>query len=336
MPILHMNTDSVRNIGNSLTQFANSLNQQKQQLSNKVQTLATEWDGPSADMFDSQAQDLLRNIGHQGESISNLAQRLDREVAQWEAVATQLGGGSITSAPPSASTMPTDGAAKENISAKQTPPTYNEGGSTSAPSSPQPTPSPHIPNYDGQTPAEGTYGMSVGHPTTPPLTSTPDARSGELYTEVIDQFAVGNNPRYAQNEQRTYCNIFAWDVTKAMGAEIPHWVDANGNSVAPATPGSQELRVNGMVEWLETHGERNGWHPISAEEAQARANEGKPAVALWRNPNPGQPGHVGIVRPGEYDTDKGPAIAQAGMQNFNHGHVTDGFGNLPVVYYVHD
>jgi hypothetical protein len=31
-----------------------------------------------------------------------------------------------------------------------------------------------------------------------------------------------------------------------------------------------------------------------------------------------------------------PAIAQAGAENFLHGHVRDGFGSLPVKYYTHD
>ena len=82
-------------------------------------------------------------------------------------------------------------------------------------------------------PASGTTVKNQASHTTPPIQSNETNRSVALYNNVINQFAVQYNPRYTQvyvngTLTKTYCNIFVWDVTSAMGAPIPHWVDAKG------------------------------------------------------------------------------------------------------------
>ena len=84
------------------------------------------------------------------------------------------------------------------------------------------------------------YGASVRHhgersqPYHPTNPEEPDqSQASLLYNNVINQFAVQYNPRYGEVYvdgvlKKTNCNIFVWDVTSAMGALIPHWVDANG------------------------------------------------------------------------------------------------------------
>ncbi len=187
-----------------------------------------------------------------------------------------------------------------------------------------PVPPPNNPNetlhYDGSRPAPGVTRTDAWNPVNAPIQSTPGNRSVTRYNDVINQFAVGVNPRYARRDGNTYCNIFVWDVTKAMGAEIPHWWQG------------RELNANATNDWLHQNGAAHGWRKVSAAEAQAYANQGKPAVASWKNP--GGIGHIGMVRPGEI-TAGGPALAQAGASNFNRGHVADGFGNRPVEYWVH-
>ena len=136
-----------------------------------------------------------------------------------------------------------------------------------------------------------------------PIQGKPDHRSADLYNDVINQFEVGQNSRYKVNQQgkgETYCNIFAWDVTRAMGAEIPHWVDGQGNPVGVGQ--GRELSANGSISWLETTGQKRGWRAISATEAQQLANQGHPVVATWHNT--GGIGHMAVVRPGEYSADK--------------------------------
>jgi peptidoglycan hydrolase-like protein with peptidoglycan-binding domain len=214
--------------------------------------------------------------------------------------------------------------------------TVNRTTSTARSTPPQATTS-NTPRYDGTKPAPGTTNTNAARPTDPPVRGDPARRNASTYNNVINQFAVGNNPRYTPRDSSgdgvrdTFCNIFVWDVTKAMGAEIPHWVDGKGNPTGVGQ--GRELSANGTVDWLHQNGNRHGWRKVSAQEAQAMANQGHPAVAVWKNT--GGIGHVAVVRPGEV-TSQGPAIAQAGARNFNNGHVKDSFGNRPVEYWVND
>jgi len=186
--------------------------------------------------------------------------------------------------------------------------------------------------YDGSTAAAGTTNVNAWEPVSAPAQGSPSARNAATYDNVINQFAVGSNPRYQPRDGNTYCNIFAWDVTKAMGAELPHWVDANGNATGQGQ--GRELDANATNAWLNQNGAKNGWRKVSAEEAQALANQGHPAVASWDNQ--GGIGHIAVVRPGEVSSN-GPAIAQAGSKCFNDGHVYDSFPrNAEVEYWVND
>jgi LysM repeat protein len=178
----------------------------------------------------------------------------------------------------------------------------------------------HVPDFDGSRPAHGVTNTRAWEPVHAPVQSNSSNRSRGRYDDVLNQFAVGVNLRYARRDGNTYCNIFVWDVTKAMGAEIPHWV--NGN----------ELDANGANSWLRNHGAAHGWVRVTASEAQASANHGKPAVASWNNP--GGIGHIAMVRPGEINGN-GPASAQAGGHNFNRGHIANGFGSRQPSYWVH-
>lgn len=190
--------------------------------------------------------------------------------------------------------------------------------------------------YDGWTPASGTTSTSMGWPSTPPFTNSAGDRSVANYSNVINQFAVANNRRFLPRDGYTYCNIFAWDVTRAMGAEIPHWVTADGRPTGVGQ--GRELNANATDQWLAKHGANYGWHRVSAAEAQTLANQGKPAVAVW-NSGSGSPGHVAMVRPGTYDPAEGPTIAQAGGQNYNLTTVRVGFGRSrmdQIAYYAHD
>ncbi|MCB9638585.1 MAG: chitosanase [Myxococcales bacterium] len=184
------------------------------------------------------------------------------------------------------------------------------------------------------TPTRITSYTQPWRPIDAPIQNRPGERSANAYSHVIDQFNVESNRRYQKGHQgqgETYCNIFAWDVTKAMGAEIPHWVDGNGNPTGVGQ--GRELNANAGHDWLVNHGPNHGWRQVSAEEAQRAANEGHPAVASWKNP--GGIGHIGVVRPGEM-TNRGPASAQAGGRNFESGHIADGFGRAQPTYFIHD
>lgn len=190
---------------------------------------------------------------------------------------------------------------------------------TATPTASSPTGSFPAPPSGPISPTSNLQDTNGAKPINAPTTNNAGNRSVNAYNSVIDQFDVERNPRYAQRNGNTYCNIFVSDVTRAMGAEIPHWW--NG----------REMDANATCDWLKNNGGQYGWKPVTAQEAQAIANEGKPVVATWKNQ--GGIGHVGIVRPGEIKN--GPALAQAGSKNVNKAHVKDTFGNAEVVYYAH-
>ncbi|MFO0595432.1 MAG: hypothetical protein U0228_09015 [Myxococcaceae bacterium] len=115
-------------------------------------------------------------------------------------------------------------------------------------------------------------------------------------------------------QRTTYCNQFAQAALRQMGVPTP-----GGNA-------------NSMNRYFNR--QQDGWHAVSAAEAQRMANQGHAVVASWNNPTGGH-GHIAIVRPGELGQG-GPRIAQAGGTNFNNGSVARGFGRHTPQYFVHD
>lgn len=177
----------------------------------------------------------------------------------------------------------------------------------------------------------------------PKVRSNEGNRSAKLLNEVIAQFQVETNGRYKQNKygNDTYCNIFLWDVSRAMGAEIPHYINPQTGEPRyyPNVQGAMELDANGVADWLSKNGAKYGWKEVSAKEAQACANRGRPAVTAWKNS--GGIGHVQVVCPsknGDFDANRGVTVAQAGRVNTQYSHISSTFssGRLSgVKYYVH-
>lgn len=198
----------------------------------------------------------------------------------------------------------------------------------------EPAPVTTAPSEDHTVPIES---QAANCPTNAPHKNWPGNRNSQEYAAVIDQFHVETNDRYVPRDKKTFCNIYVWDVTRAMGAELPHWVYADGS---PAEFGhGSELPASAVAEWLAHHGPARGWRQVSAVDAQTLANEGYPVVAAYDGEPAGRTGHVAMVRPGEYDAVQGPAIAQAGGKNLNQTTVRNGFGadiQGEVHYWVHD
>lgn len=189
-----------------------------------------------------------------------------------------------------------------------------------------------------------------GAPLNASLTNGEGNRSAFNYAKVIDQFRVDESKRYEPGE-KTYCNIFVWDVTRALGAEIPHYIlkDDKASAAAVDELGQfkveaakrKELNVNSTVAWLKEHGPSNGWRRVDARMAQQMASGGHPAVAVWANPNPKKHGHIAIIRPGSLPLNTGGiAIAQAGKLVLNADHLDTGFNDpelqKPVQYWYHE
>ncbi len=181
-------------------------------------------------------------------------------------------------------------------------------------------------------------------PSSPAITNYLNNRSASNYYSVINQFDVENNERYEVNKNGqgdTYCNIYVWDVTKAMGAEIPHYYDNETGEVVsyPDVQGAQCMTANKMQDWLTTTGKQYGWKEVSAEQAQAYANQGHPAVTTYKNSS--GHGHVQVVCPsqnGGYNSEKGVTISQAGSSLHDYAYINDVFSDnamQKVRYFVH-
>ena len=193
---------------------------------------------------------------------------------------------------------------------------------------------------DGRGFGQVTLPQEVWRPATPAVTSGMESRTPELYRAVIDQFRVETAERYKPfREGSTYCNIFMWDVTSAMGAEIPHYTDPETGAPMqyPDIKGAKQMGAIAIDEWLKTYGPDYGWRQTDAETAQRYANEGKPAVT-----SAGSLGHVQVICPskdGGFDPVRGVTVAQAGRIVTNYTHLSSTYstgGQQKVSYFVHD
>lgn len=156
-----------------------------------------------------------------------------------------------------------------------------------------------------------------------PIQSTLSDRSPERLRAVVDQFRVTTAERYRKRDvtgdgiDETFCNFFARDVSEAMNAALP-----------------QGYRANELEVWLGSKfGKAAGFEHVSEHVAQAAANEGMLAFAIWRNPT-GRAGHIAVLVPA--GAEPGTWIAQAGMTNFTRGALKRGFGTVsPILFFVH-
>ena len=176
--------------------------------------------------------------------------------------------------------------------------------------------------YDGVTPAPTVTDRESWRMVKAPVTSRPGKRRGRILWTLIDQFAVAYNPRYqvhnALAEPRAH--VFAWDVSIAMGCEIPHY-----------RPG-RELTLAQTVEWARWQSTQQGWKKIDGAAAIAAADRGELALAIPRDPK-AKP-MVAVVRPGGPGVDGKPRVATAGRPKSNDLPVEQAMGG-PADFYVH-
>jgi len=157
-------------------------------------------------------------------------------------------------------------------------------------------------------------------PVTPRKTcGTLPGRTPEIYEAIIDQFNVENAPRYKPGNGATYCNIFVWDVTRALCCEIPHW------------KGPRELTANNLVDWLDGPGNEHGWYKVSDVMAGMSAERGSPTIAVARNLK--GHGHIAMLVPAH--NQPGLWVAQAGLKCARRMPLATAFGSLKYTCYTH-
>lgn len=148
--------------------------------------------------------------------------------------------------------------------------------------------------------------------------------SHDKLRKVVDELNVEKSNRYKRRDGQTFCNIFVWDVTRAMGCEIPHWVNDDGS---PASVGKgRELNANGIVRWMDTQGPANGWVDADRKTSMDAAARGHVVVLGWDSKS-AKPGHVAVM------LAEG-TIAQAGARNFVGETISQGFGKLKPRFWI--
>jgi hypothetical protein len=176
--------------------------------------------------------------------------------------------------------------------------------------------------YDGETPAPELTGKDLWKAVQAPIQSREGRRSRETYRMVINQFAVGKNPRYAPDApDKPRAHIFVWDVSRAMNCEIPHFV------------GPKELSLAQTVDWLRHEGPMRGWLRVTIENAKAEALEGKLVVAVPKDTRVSQ---LAVVLPEEETSSDGkPYVAAAGKARGNKLKLGDALGVFAAECFVH-
>jgi hypothetical protein len=176
--------------------------------------------------------------------------------------------------------------------------------------------------YDGATVLPELSGRDVWKAIQAPLQSREGRRSPELYQNVINQFAVGTNPRYEPDAPgKPRGHIFLWDLSRAMNCEIPHFV------------GAKELTLAQTCDWIRHEGPMRGWMRASADDARAAACQGQLVVALPKEVKVKQ---VAVVLPlEETNTDGKPFVAGAGMARGLKLKLNEVLGVYAAEYLVH-
>jgi hypothetical protein len=155
-----------------------------------------------------------------------------------------------------------------------------------------------------------------------PLQSREGKRTREVYEMVVKQFGVLVNPRYADDAPgKIRGHIFAWDVSRAMNCEIPHFV------------GAKELTLAQTCDWLRHEGPMRGWKRVMDADIVEAANSGRLVVALPRELKNKQ---IAIVAPQEPAEDGVARLTGICLRRAVDAHPRDMFGARPMDCYYHD
>lgn len=175
--------------------------------------------------------------------------------------------------------------------------------------------------FDGNTPAKEVVAVEPWKAINAPLQSREGRRSAKLYQLVLDQFAVGVNPRYEPDgPDKPRSHIFLWDVTRALNVEIPRFA------------GARELSLAQTCIWIRDQGPLRGWHQVDPMRALEAVNVGQPVVVM---PKDIKLSLLGLMRPGDLSPDRKPILSAAARVRGNGLTIQQAFGVHAVVCYFH-
>lgn len=169
-------------------------------------------------------------------------------------------------------------------------------------------------------------------------TKTADAMRAQLYRAnayaVVATLNVEKSGRYQPRNGQTYCNVYAYDMVRALGAYLPRvwWYSGAEQQLrAGKHVGSDygktvyEMNADGLWQWLEGTGQEFGWAKLDdMPAAQSYANAGRVVVLAAKNSR--GPGHISVVLPETEQAQASgegaamrPLQSQAGAANENVG-----------------
>lgn len=183
--------------------------------------------------------------------------------------------------------------------------------------------------YDGRAPAEG---LSITHPETSlraPVQSYPGQRTVIHTQNVINQYAVAVNPRYAPRAQepRDSGHLFVFDVMNSQHTTLERAfaVGSSGNS-RPGTAAE-------LWKWLNETALSRGWRTVEGPALQEAAAKGLPIIAMAKTPAGPR---FAVVEPGPLGPGGKPLLASAHGPRGQRLTPEQIFGSSAVRYLAHD
>ncbi|MBL8912050.1 MAG: hypothetical protein JNM17_15250 [Archangium sp.] len=177
--------------------------------------------------------------------------------------------------------------------------------------------------YDGETAAKEVSTKSTWRALKAPVKSKSKKRSPRVLWTVIDQFAVGTNPRYVPSKPgESRAHVFAWDVSMAMDCEIPHYKLG------------REMTFMATVDWVRFKSTEQGWRRLLDKKAAVEAaDRGELVLMISKDPKVWV---LAVVRPGGAGDDGHPRVASAGSIRGNDLSAAELLGASDGDFYSHD
>jgi hypothetical protein len=177
------------------------------------------------------------------------------------------------------------------------------------------------PLFDGVTPARELTSRDLFKAVQAPVQSREGRRSRQVLKQVVNQFAVGHNPRYQPDGPgNPRSHIFIWDVSRAMNVEVPHFV------------GAKELSLGQTCDWLRHEGPTRGWIRAAMEDAAGYARQGLLVIAM---PREIRLKHLAVVSPDAVEKDGRPRLSSCSVKLGNNLSVYDALGVYAADFFVH-
>ncbi len=147
----------------------------------------------------------------------------------------------------------------------------------------------------------------IGEADRPSMDMTSIEKRNESIHKIIDYLDVEVSERYEPGNNKTFCNIYAYDYCYLAGAYIPRvwWKAANlcqlfrKKEVKVAYGETiEELNANRLHDWLVEFGKDFGWvREFDLDVVQTAANKGKVVLITAKRKELNRSGHICMIAP---------------------------------------